>query len=392
MRDEAPRPPSGHVFRVDRKRGPVWYAKYRLPDGRQVQTKLGPAWSERGRPPATKRTAEAWLRETLDNARRGTLPGMVRSGATFADAAAEWLRHAENERGCKPTTMTDYRSVVTRHLLPAFGEISLEDVTARQIVAWRTNLIARSAKPLSPRTPNKCLAVLHGIFERARRVYGLPVNPAAGVEPLRERYDARSFDFYTPEEVAALVRAATSEQDATIYLTAAFTGLRRGELVALRWRDVDFERQVVRVSASYAKGALTAPKSGRSRAVPMVPDVARALARLGQREHGTGDDDLVFRADGGGFLDASALRRRYVAAQKAAGLRPLRFHDLRHPFGTLGVVGASSIGRAPGVAGPRGHQDDDALYALPGAGRRRRPPRRRLAAGAPGEPTAPRRV
>src|SRR5246127_2960250 len=88
-------PVSGHVFRVERARGPVWYAKYRLPDGRQVQKKLGPAWTDRGRPSAgyfTKRLAEAWLRSTLEDARRGTLPGMVRSGATFADAAAEWLR------------------------------------------------------------------------------------------------------------------------------------------------------------------------------------------------------------------------------------------------------------------------------------------------------------
>ena len=83
--------PTGHVFRVERKRGPAWYAKYRLPDGRQVQKKLGPAWTERGRPAGgnfTKRQAEARLREVLDEARRGTLPGMVRAGATFADAAA----------------------------------------------------------------------------------------------------------------------------------------------------------------------------------------------------------------------------------------------------------------------------------------------------------------
>jgi hypothetical protein len=63
--------PSGHVFRVERKRGPAWYAKYRLPDGRQVQKKLGPAWTERGRPPAgyfTKRQAEAWLRERRSSA------------------------------------------------------------------------------------------------------------------------------------------------------------------------------------------------------------------------------------------------------------------------------------------------------------------------------------
>lgn len=68
------RPPSGHVFRAQRKRGPVWYAKYRLPDGRQLQRKLGPAWTERGRPPGgyfTKRVAEDWLRNTLDPPRLG---------------------------------------------------------------------------------------------------------------------------------------------------------------------------------------------------------------------------------------------------------------------------------------------------------------------------------
>ena len=76
---------------------------------RQVQRKLGPAWTERGRPPAgyyTKRAAEAWLRDVMDEARRGTLPGMVRTGATFADAAAEWLRYIEQERGRKASTIS----------------------------------------------------------------------------------------------------------------------------------------------------------------------------------------------------------------------------------------------------------------------------------------------
>src|SRR5437764_15203060 len=95
--------PSGHVFRVERQRGPVWSAQYRLPGGRQVQRKIGPAWTGRARAPAgyvTKRTAEAWLDELLHEARRGALPGMARTGATFADAAAEFLRYAEHDRSC----------------------------------------------------------------------------------------------------------------------------------------------------------------------------------------------------------------------------------------------------------------------------------------------------
>ncbi len=94
---------SGHVFRRDGKRGPVWYAKYRLPDGRQAQKRIGPAWTGKGRPADghfTKRTAEAWLRELLHEAERGTLPGATRTGATFADAAAEWLRYVEHDRAC----------------------------------------------------------------------------------------------------------------------------------------------------------------------------------------------------------------------------------------------------------------------------------------------------
>src|SRR3954464_3251550 len=74
---------SGHVFRVDGKRRSVWRAKYRLPDGRQVQRTIGKVWTERGRPSEgyfTKRTAEAWLRDVLDQAERGVLPGMVRTG------------------------------------------------------------------------------------------------------------------------------------------------------------------------------------------------------------------------------------------------------------------------------------------------------------------------
>jgi integrase len=181
--------------------------------------------------------------------------------------------------------------------------------------------------------------LLHGIFKRARRVYGLPLNPVADVEkPPTSR--SGDIDVFSPEEVMALVRAAASEQDAAIYLTAAFTGLRRGELIALHWRDVDFTGSVIRVRASYADGHLTTPKSGKVRAVPMAPDVASALAKLGKREHRVGDDDLVFLGDWGGYVDGSALRRRYDVALKRAGLRRLRFHDLRHTFGTRMIAKA----------------------------------------------------
>jgi hypothetical protein len=90
----------------------------------------GPGINPTSRTPAgyfTKRLAEDWLRGTLDAARRDALPGMVRSGATFADACAEYLRYIGENRGRTASTVEDYRSIVTVHLLPAFGEMRLED-------------------------------------------------------------------------------------------------------------------------------------------------------------------------------------------------------------------------------------------------------------------------
>jgi integrase len=357
------REPTGHVFRVRRRRGPVWYAKYRLPDGRQHQRKLGQAWTGRGRPPAghfTKRLAEQWLRDVLDQARRGTLPGTVRTGATFADAAAEFMRYAEHDRALKPSTLRGYRSIIDAYLLPAFGTRRLEDITIADVEGWRARLesVAGARARRGPSEPaasergsretslrlsnsskNRITTLLHGVFARACKVHTLPVNPVAAIEHFPVRLSG-DIDVFSPEEVRSLVRAAASEQDAAIYLTAAFTGLRRGELIALRWRDIDFVGSLVRVRASYAGGALTSPKSGKVRSVPLAPDVAAALGRLSRRLLLTGDDDLVFVGDAGSYLDGSALRRRYRAALEQAGLRSLRFHDLRHTFGTRMIAKA----------------------------------------------------
>jgi len=210
----------------------------------------------------------------------------------------------------------------------------IESITTEEIELWR-----RSLRGLSNRSKNKLLIQLHGIFRRAQTVWALPVNPLARVEkhPMRPSGDIQVF---SPEEVWALVRAADSEQDAAIYLTAAFTGLRMGELLALRWRDVDFAGAAVRVRASWAANEVTTPKSGKVRAVPLAPDVAEALAKLGDRVDWVGQDDLVVAGLAGDHLDGSALRRRHEDALARAGLHALRFHDLRHTSGTRMIAKA----------------------------------------------------
>lgn len=262
---------------------------------------------------------------------------MVRSRARFAEAADEWLHYVEHDRQRKQSTITDYKHMVSR-LKAALGSLRLADITPERLEAYRDELAGRG---LANRTVNKYLIVLHGIFQRAMKTHRLPANPMRLVEK-RPTPRAAGIDVYSREEVMALVRAAASDQDAAIYLTAAFTGLRMGELLALRWRDVDFPLDSIHVRRSFTGGKEDTPKSGRERTVPMADEVGQALARLSQRETFSADDDLVFCGALGGHLMPSDLRLRHKAAIKKAGLRQLRFHDLRHTLGTHAIRRADS--------------------------------------------------
>jgi len=114
------------------------------------------------------------------------------------------------------------------------------------------------------------------------------------------------------------------------------TGLRQGELIALRWVDVDWKAGRIRVRRNCTRQEFGAPKSKRSsRSVPMTKRVVAELKAHFERTEYSGDDDLVFcHPEIGHPLDASKTRRRYKKALKKAGVRAVRFHDLRHTFGT----------------------------------------------------------
>ncbi|MBA2384299.1 MAG: site-specific integrase, partial [Actinobacteria bacterium] len=129
-----------------------------------------------------------------------------------------------------------------------------------------------------------------------------------------------------------------------LYLTAAMTGMRRGELLALRWQDVDWDAGVIRVRRTYTRGQFGTPKTRRSsRAVPLVDRVrAELLAHRATVIARTELPELVFAHPATGrVLDPSRMRRRFQAAAGRAALRPVRFHDLRHTFGTrMAAAGA----------------------------------------------------
>jgi site-specific recombinase XerD len=131
------------------------------------------------------------------------------TGRRFADASREWLRYVEQERGRKASTVADYRSAVRAHLDPAFGALALEDVTSELVERWLADALSRGE--VSRRSLQKLVVLLNGIFGRARRVWRVSTNPVADVEHLSVVRRA-AIDFYAPEEVHALARAAESER------------------------------------------------------------------------------------------------------------------------------------------------------------------------------------
>jgi len=363
--------PNGHVQVIGGRGNRRWRAFWWDADGKHSRV-LGKAWAQNsgkrtprgaiiwhsadGRKPdssyLTPREADAELRRLLEHeaARRPTPRTRGGEFVTFADAAEAWLLHGERKRNLKRSTLRDYRQVLDAYLLPArdegqdvdtpygrapFATTVLRDLRATEVKAWYDEL------PYG-RTTEKLLMVVRAIFAHARSCGWMEDNPTGRIERHQVSYSG-DYDFFSREEIDALVRAGRSEQDAAVFLAAAMTGLRRGELLALRWRDVDFRGQAIRVRANYSFGELVTPKSGKVRSVPMVAEVAQALARLGQRKHFTSDEDPVFVGQVGQHMDASALRRRYTQAVRRAGLRALPFHSLRHYFGSMAVNRATLV-------------------------------------------------
>jgi integrase len=215
----------------------------------------------------------------------------------------------------------------------------VESITHHDVADLVTVMEARGLAPKSIANYIGTLSALFNFAAAPRRGWATS-NPCRGAE-LPAIPQCSEIRFLELDEVDALVAAAQPGAyeaiDRALYRTAAMTGLRQGELIALRWRDVDWRAARIRVRQNYVRGEFGTPKSRRStRSVPMADAVGGELDRLCQLSTNTGDDELVF-ADPhtDGPLERGAVLRRFRHALTAARLvESHRFHDLRHTFGT----------------------------------------------------------
>jgi len=331
----------------------AYYGKWWVGE-RQVMRKLGPPRRPGSREGLTRKQAEAALRRLMQETR---VAPAAYERLTVGEVGERYLRHVEHVLERKPTTVADYGSILRRHLAPHFGAQSIERITADHLAAY---MAAKASEGLQTKTIGNHLNFAHGLFGFALKRGWIAANPVAAVDRPRPAGANPDIRYLDRGEVEALLRAVPDDllgaTDRALYLTATMTGLRQGELAALRWQDVDWVAGLVRVRRNYTRGRFGTPKTRRSsRAVPMADRVAAELERHFQRSRYQGDEGLVFcHPETGRPYDASKVRKRFKEALAAAGLRPLRFHDLRHTFGT-GMAAAGAPLRA--IQEWMGHRD-----------------------------------
>jgi len=318
-------------IRRDARGRETWYGQWRA-GGSLVKRKIGPKRGVGTTSGLTKTQAERELRKLID----AHVSGPPRERRTVADVGATYLEHL-SAVGRKRSTLMDYESTLRVHLAPFFGSKPLQRIDP---VDLREFMALKARQGRAPKSVRNYLGLLHSIFAFAQTRDWATDNPCKRVEKPRAEDSDPDIRFLEAPELEALLRETTEDPlgsaDHALYLTAAMTGLRQGELLALRWRDVDWPSGRLRVRRSFVRGEFGSPKSRcSSRAVPLADRVATELEAHFQRSSYQGDDDLVFgHPDLGKPLDRSKLLKRFKETARRAAIREVRFHDLRHTFGT----------------------------------------------------------
>jgi integrase len=289
-----------------------------------------------------KRTAEATAREINRRILEGTYH--LEEGdqiKTVSDYALIFLAHTT----IKPSTKSDYISILKTHINPAFGDLPVDSVTRLDV---KNFLKKKLMNGLAASTVQNIKACLCNVFDVAFDDGVIPQNPATRLGRIAGRAQKAHTSgvkpkFLTATELTTLLDTFQKHRPGhyPFALLLARTGMRVGEAVALQWQDIDFEQRIIHVRRSKSRTVIDTPKSGKSREVDMSKQLADALlkvrkemitqsVRSGQRSK------WVFPGQVTETMDATAWRRRtFDVMVKLAGLSKMRVHDLRHTYASL---------------------------------------------------------
>ncbi len=296
-----------------------------------------------------RKQAEARLTELLR--RHDTGQEVEEANLLLRDYLPMWLdKHAKSN--LRQPTLIQYRQLIRAHILPALGGLSLRSIRPIHLQQFYSACLAGGRKDgkggLSPSTVKYLHAILSKALGTAVRWQMLHRNPVDAVEP--PRATRQEMQYWTAAQVEAFLTAARKTLHYELYLTAIMTGLRRGELLGLRWRDLDLDTGKAAIRQAFVRAvdgssAMTGPKTASGRRVVSLPEsVVKTLRALRRRQREAQlvlgpeweDHDLVFCSPNGSPQSPDVISRHFRRlVERVPDLPVIRFHDLRHTHATL---------------------------------------------------------
>lgn len=366
-----------------------WVADYTDQWGRRHREKPDGAFENMAQ---QRRAALALLNKRLEQVDRGTYSTRARN-LTYAHLAEDYLASKVNLR---PSTRRSYESLLNLYLVPYFGRWKARQISAADIERFRNELAQGRPPPIRDafaerlrserpglsrararqrasrkapgvRTINKALTVLSMTFNYAARHRWVDFNPAEHVEKLKPAVsvadEVLDTNILTPGEIGKLLQAADEptwtqagklarNNTRLLIKVAVFTGLRSGELRGLQWGDIDWGTGQLFVRRAWKEGQFHKPKTHASIRRVEIPGSIVGELREWRMACPKGEYDLVFpNLKGNPLSNENLLQRAFYPALRRAGLRKVRFHDLRHTFASLLIANGEDLVRVSRLLG-----------------------------------------
>lgn len=261
----------------------------------------------------------------------------------------------------RPSSHQTYRGYIENHIKPNIGSMPLNKLSSLELQKFYKKLLNRGRvtrleaknqpKGLSPKTVRNIHQILESAMKLAQEQKLIIKDPTAGCAlPKVEKKEMKTLPV---EQLASFLREARESGVFELYYLDLATGLRRGELLGLKWTDIDLEkgelqvkRQVVRIEGKIVEAPLKTKNAYRT--LPLAEDVT---AILKQQRKKAGNSPWVFPSPNGGPISPDSVLRKLHGVLKRAGLPQVRFHDLRHTFATLALQNGVDIKTVSGMLG-----------------------------------------
>jgi integrase len=303
----------------------------------------------------TKREAENELARLIAEAASGNY--VDPSKITVKELLEQYLDGNENRWEKK--TYSGYQEKINSYMIPHIGSVAVEKLTASQIDKFLKSLQESGKKNgggVSSQTAHHCRAILRAAINWALKkdIIKLNINPVKKSDPVKVISD--EMQILNPEDCIKLVNACAGSIWEVPIILSLYTGMRQGECLGLHWSEVDFDNSTITVKQSlmYINGqmSLKQPKSKASnRTFEVTPEVIELLKKhkeiqeLRRLEYGNvyGDNSLVCATESGGFMNRTAVTKGLQDIIKSAGIKRIRFHDLRHTHISISLANGESI-------------------------------------------------